>query len=725
MARAPQRRPTPAPAPPPATRVPTRDSAHLRNAALCAAAGVATYGAAPLAGHPGLAVPALAFGTAGAAALAAAGQRAKRRRELQDKVLEALTPLLGVRHIDRRIVRMTRWTRGWPGLPAKVLVHYAPGCPDTDPAWLAEIVAVLGSRLLARYETVRHDRRRCTVRLALAVGAAPADAGPTAAQARVERAVAELIGPTARVADVQFDGRELEAFTVAHQAGAKLAAAGYRRRVEQVVSTMMPGRWRALWDLEGDTVRFEVRPTLPGSVWLPPLPPQDVDDLLRNYRQVRIPCAVDEDGQEVHWYPARVPMAMLTGGTGSGKTSTAHAILGQITQYGWPVWVLDAKRVEFLDFRTWPNVQVVAGSVPQQVALVHRAWELMEYRYELIEDGRARVEDFEPLVVFLDEFADFRLNLLEWYARIKVKGDPARPPTIAEVASLARKARTARIHLVLSTQRPDAEFLGGEMRDNFGFRISLGRLSPQGALMMWENPSVGVTLPRACTGRAIATHLDGKPVEVQCYRFPDMHAADGEERALLERTRPASSRWPRLLIVPPVPDAALDDGDPQPPTFRDYADAQWVLASERPDLDPLACPPGAAADGRELSSTLASLGIGAAARTARRRPPDAPLDDEGCPQPADSGPPADADQDDYLGYAPPAGCAPRDLAVGDLIQVEEAGGAWVVVDEPPEEDPSAPGYVAVSWRDDGDGFGSISLPDDTWIDVRRPTEEDL
>ena len=42
------------------------------------------------------------------------------------------------------------------------------------------------------------------------------------------------------------------------------------------------------------------------------------------------------------------------------------------------------------------------------------------------------------------------------------QGRPAKPPTLAEVASLARKARTARIHLVLSTQRPDVEFLGGE-----------------------------------------------------------------------------------------------------------------------------------------------------------------------------------------------------------------------------------------------------------------------
>ena len=711
----------------PATNIPPRRATHARDAALAAAAGVAGFGAAPLMGQPGLAVPALALGVGGSAVVAVAGERKKRRHELEDKVLEALAPLLGVRHLDRRIVRMSRWRRGWPGLPAKIRVHYAPGAPDKDPGWRSEILDVLSSRLLARYRVARHDPRRCTLWLSAVESSDSDPAGPPPSQARAERAITELIGATAKVTGVELDGEELRSITVTHQAGAKLAASGYRNRIERVISTMMPGRWRAVWDLEGDQVRFEVRPSLPASVWLPPRALENTDDLLRNYRQVKIPCAVDEDGREVLWYPARVPMAMLTGGTGTGKTSTAHALLGQITQYGWPVWVLDAKRVEFLDLRTWPNVQIVAGSIPQQVALIRRAWELMEYRYQLIEDGKATVNDFEPLVVFLDEFAEFRSNLLEWYAQIKVKGDPTKPPTLAEVASLARKARTARIHLVLSTQRPDAEFLGGEMRDNFGFRISMGRLSPQGAMMMWENPAVGVSLPRACTGRATATHEDGKPVEVQCYRFPDLHAPAGtEEHELLAGIRPATARWPRLVIVPPEAEPDLDGGEPAPPTFRDYARAQWDLAENRPDLDPLSsADAGTAADGRALSSTMASLGIGHADHPE-------PIDrlplrlvealdsggDEG-----DVGPAAQPDIDEYVGYTPPVRSAARELLPGDLIQVEDGSDVWVVVDEPPEEDVLAPGNWMVSWRGDGDESDSISIPDDILIDVRRPEED--
>jgi hypothetical protein len=395
--------------------------------------------------------------------------------------------------------------------------------------------------------------------------------------------------------------------------------------------------------------------------------------------------------------------------------------------------------VEFLPRRDWPNAQVVAGAIPQHVALIHRAWELMEYRYQLIEAGQARVSDFEPLVVFLDEYAEFRTNLLECYAQIKVRGDPSRPATLAEVASLARKARTARIHLVLSTQRPDAEFLGGEMRDNFGERISMGRLSPQGAMMMWENPAVGVTLPRGCVGRATATNDEGRPVEVQCYRFPSLDAPPGsQEQALVEVLRPPTTRHPRLVIIPPDADRDPRTGDLAPLTFRDYAQARWALAADRPDLDPLAAAPaGDPGVGRALSSPLASLGLtsplpeGRPGGLIRPPRPPAPVPPAGdLPETVSSPPGATADvdggwpDDDYAGYAAATTCRPAALQVGDLIEVEEGSGVWAVVDEPPDDDPSAPGMVAVSWRGDGDESGALSVPDDLPVPVRRPVEEE-
>lgn len=730
----------------PATALPAPRTSHLRNAVVLGSVGAGGYGAAPLLGLPDFAGPILVGGLAGAAAIAAIGALRLRRRRLQDRVLEALAPVLGVRHLDRRLVHLDRWTFGWPGHPRRLRIQYAPGAPDNDPGWITAILTVVNSRLLSNYQVVRHDRRRCRIWLAVAKAAEASQ--PPHSQIRAEKAIRELIGPTTKISDVDLDGEELQAITVSHEAGSKVAAAGYRARVERVITTMMPGRWRARWNLEADTVRFEIRPSLPDSIWLPTdSPGENVDDLLRNYRQVRIGVGRDEDGRELYWYPARVPQAMVIGGTGSGKTSTDQGLLVKITQYGWPVWVLDAKRVEFLAFRDWPNVQIVAGSVPQQVALIRAAWELMEYRYQLIEDGKATVTDFEPLVIFLEEYAEFRSNLMEWYAQIKIKGDPSRPPTLAEVASLVRKARTARIHLVISTQRPDAEFLGGELRDNLGFRISLGRLSPQGAMMTWENPAVGVALPRALTGRAMATHEDGHPVEIQCYRTPDPDAPPGtEEHRLLETIRPKQARWPRLVIIPPETQTDSDSGESTPPTFRDHARARWDLAENRPDLDPLAQPTtDTSGTGRQLASTMASLGITTPAQGQITAP--GPTDDPKLPAVAGLGrshlqviaqpleetgdaadhheqaAPSDA-VDAYADYGEPTPCLVRDISVGDLIEVDQDDNLWAVVDEPLEDDYADPGLVALSWRGDGDEAGVLSVPEDSYLSIRRPLEEE-
>ncbi len=713
--------------PTPAQVLAPRPATHIRDGLALAALGIGGYGAATLTGHPQWDFPVLGLGLIGGLTVAVTGHRTKQRNALHDRLVEALAPWLGVRQLDRRIVRLRGWTNGWPGLPRRITVRYAPGTADTDPQWKSSVTSTITSRLLAKYEVVKHDQLRCRLDLKLVTTPEADTQGPPYAQVRAERAITELIGPTTSVTAVELDGEELRSITVSHQAGAKLAAGGYRARIERVISTMMPGRWRAVWDLEGDSVRFELRPSLPSSVWLPTDKPANTEDLLQNYRQVKIPYAVDEDGHEMVWYPARAPMFMITGGTGSGKTSSGHALLGEITQNEWPVWVCDPKRVEFLDFRDWPNVQIVAGSIPQQVAVIHAAWVLMERRYELIEKGESTVNEFEPLVVFLDEFAEFRSNLLEWYAGIKVKGDPTRPPTLAEVASLARKARTARIHLVLSTQRPDAEFLSGEMRDNFGQRMSMGRLSPQGAMMMWENPAVGVSLPRACTGRATATHEDGRPAEVQAYRFPDLHAEPGsDERAILDAIRPKSSRHPRLVIVPPedAADRDLDTGEATSPTFHDYANAKWVLASARPDLDPLAAGSrDGRPDGRALSSTLASLGIGEfAGSVVARRSIEPTFSSVDADVDVDHGPSWMDPVDDYAGYAAETTTYPRHLVPGDLIRLDPTDEVWVVVDEEPVDDIAEPGLIAISWRGDGDEAGALSVTDDTEIAVRRPEE---
>jgi len=685
--------------------------------------GVAGAGLANLAGYPGLDVGVLAGGVGLGAAAFVSGVRRDRRALVHDRLVEDLAQLLGLSRPTRVAVVVGGWTKGWPGVPKKITLRYAPQAPSSDDQWLAAVLDAITDRLLVNYQVLRHDKLRSRIYLQM-TGDRVERVERTFQVSRAERVMRELIGPSVRLQSVELaaDG-DLQSITVGHRAGTRLAASGYRARVERVFSTTHPGRWRAVWDLERDTVRLERRPSLPPSIWVPTRPRGVAEDLLAHYRDVRIPLGIDEDGEEVVWSPAVVPHLMLTGTTGSGKTSTIGGVVGQFTSlFEWPVWILDAKRVEFLGFRDWPNVQVVAGSIPDQVALVHRVWELMEHRYRLIERGEARNTDFEPLLVVLDEFAEFRSGLLEWYPTVKPKGGASKPPSLAEVQSLARKARTARIHLVLSTQRPDAEFLSGEARDNLRMRVSHGRLSPQGAMMMWENAFTGVSLPRLVPGRAMGTNAAGDPVEIQTYRFPSFETVPGsDEHQLLARLRPTQTLHPRLLIVPPEDDKSREED----PVFRDYALAEWVLATDRPDLDPLQRTLLAGLDGRELSSPLASLGL-----LGDKIPPRPRLElpwSDALPDVVDDAGSREwgtaVAYDDYDGYSEPTACSPLSLGVGDLIEADSGSGLWVVVDEAPVDDPLEPGAVAVSWRGDADECGSLSLPIDTDISVRRPLED--
>ena len=292
-----------------------------------------------------------------------------------------------------------------------------------------------------------------------------------------------------------------------------------------------------------------------------------------------------------------------------------------VSRYRWPIWVADGEGIEFLGFRDWANVQVVAthrGGTGRRdrTGLGTDGAPVPGHRHRPCVGNRLRASD-----VFLDEFADFRANCLDWYVTIKQKGDPTRPPVLAKAASIARKGRSSRVHLLFATQRPDAAFFdGGDMRDNFRARISMGRLSPQGAMMMWQDPSTGTTVPRACRGRATTINDENRAVEIQTYFVSDprkIRSDEDEKQDRLDGLRLPSSRHERLLIIPPDPEPDLDsdDGAQVPPNYRDYAAAPWVRASDRPDLDPLARQAVSPDRARDLASPLALFGITGAAGT--------------------------------------------------------------------------------------------------------------
>ncbi len=627
----------------------------------------------------------------------ASGVRTYQKQSRLDPGIEAVLPVLGAQRPSRDLVRASKWTRGWVGVPRRVTIRYAPHVDDRDPRFVDQIVTSFSRRLGEEYRVLKHVPRRCRIVLELAPPSTPV----SREYQRAEQVAKVLLGESSTV-DITADpdSGEVRRMKVKYDMGPRLAIPARRMQVEKLLSSMLPGRWRAHWDLEGDEVTFEIRPPMPDLVLHEPAP--STKQLTHaEYKAFMIPIGIDEDGKCQYWQPSVSPHMLVIGGTGSGKTSFQHTVLTHLAQARWRVWVLDGKRIEFAGFRAWPNVELVAARVEHQVRMLHAAHELMEQRYTQLEQGTARLEDFEPLALIIDEYATFKARVQRWYKTVKPKGGPTQAPVLELLSDLARLARSAKIHMLLGIQRPDVEFLGGEMRDNFGARLSLGRLSPQGAMMMWDSPAIGVALPRNKRGRGVTLSADSLPVEVQTHYTPDPAKLDKTDEAEWEQLRtltPVETDHPRKTITEPTPDYSEDEE--LPPTYNDWATARiTVFTGEEESVV-------------EVAPTLPSnvVALGARRATVTFQPDDVD---------ADAG--EDRSADDGLdGYGEIVEGTPADLSVGDLLLSDSSLGVWVVV-EAVEPDIVEEDELVIEYRELESGDeGLLTMPDTEVLTYRRP-----
>lgn len=617
------------------------------------------------------------------------GERARARGLVVDKAIEGVNPLLGARVPTRALVGFGHWEDGWVGVPGVVRLKYSATVRDSDPRFVSEIVDVVSRRLNVSYRLRSHNQRRCFLVLERTNSEKES---PAVVRARA--VVEKLMGESSSIA-TEVDGEgNVAAVRVKHDIGPKIALSGYRARIEGVLSTMLPGRWRARWDMENDRVRFELRPVMPSMILNEGV--GDAPELThKSYMASEIVLATDEDRDPVVWVPSVAPHVLIVGGTGSGKTSLLHTALTVLAGLSWRVWVLDGKRIEFVGFRDWPNVELVASKVEDQVRMVHAAHELMESRYSKIEAGEARVSDFDPLVFIIDEYATFKKRVERWYRTVKPKGAPPQPPVFDLIGDIARLGRSAKVHLIIGIQRPDVTFLDGEMRDNFASRFSLGRLSPQGAKMMWDSFAVGVV--RTPQGRGIGLGADGDTVEMLGHYTPDpakVSEDDTQMREAIERLKPTATTYPRKMIE--APRAEIDETGKSTeliePDYYDYASARIVAYD----------PDRAGRDAAYIPAPEPEAGV-------RFEPAEEPE--------------LAVSSSAFEGYDSPESGSVEGLVAGDLVLVDETLELWGVV-ETAEPDIVDDSCMAIDYRDIDTGEpNTISISADETVSLRRPEKD--
>lgn len=213
------------------------------------------------------------------------------------------------------------------------------------------------------------------------------------------------------------------------------------------------------------------------------------------------------------------PHILIGGSSGSGKSVLLKLLLMQCVEKGFEIYIADFKGgVDF--YGIWKRKCNIITQQEKLINCLEYIVEELNSRKQLFIDCEcANIEQYNKLtdynfhrIVFAcDEIAE----LLD-----KTGLDKESKVQIAKIESLlstiARQGRAFGIHLILATQRPDADILKGQIKNNVDFRIC-GRADKVLSQIILDNPDGAEKIPKDKQG----IFLTNTGVLFKAYYFDD------------------------------------------------------------------------------------------------------------------------------------------------------------------------------------------------------------
>lgn len=201
----------------------------------------------------------------------------------------------------------------------------------------------------------------------------------------------------------------------------------------------------------------------------------------------------------------KIPHILIGGSTGSGKTLLLKLLLMQSLQKGAIVYIADLKGgVDFS--RIWQKKCKMAFDIESVTIMLQNVTaELENRKQELNYADYANISQYNlergykyPHIIFAcDEIAE----MLDKTGLDKTQKEQT--AIIERLLSLiARQGRAFGIHLILATQRPDANILPGQIKNNIDCRIC-GRADNVLSQIILDNTSAAEQIPKDAQGRFI------------------------------------------------------------------------------------------------------------------------------------------------------------------------------------------------------------------------------
>lgn len=216
---------------------------------------------------------------------------------------------------------------------------------------------------------------------------------------------------------------------------------------------------------------------------------------------------------------SKVPHILLGGSTGSGKTLLLKLLLMQCVIKGAEVFIADFKGG--VDFnRSWKAyAQIITEPDELSKCLDELVEELHRRKRLLVDSDCANIDEYNrryhqpmPRMIFAcDEVAELLdktglgKNDREQIQRFE-----------AALATLVRLGRAMGIHCILATQRPDAQVISGQIKNNIDFRVC-GRADDVLSQIILDKTDANDLISKTAQGRFL-TNTD---VLFQAYYFDD------------------------------------------------------------------------------------------------------------------------------------------------------------------------------------------------------------
>ncbi|MCR0570860.1 ATP-binding protein [[Clostridium] innocuum] len=184
--------------------------------------------------------------------------------------------------------------------------------------------------------------------------------------------------------------------------------------------------------------------------------------------------------KNLDWEYDSLPHALICGGTGGGKTYFILTIIEALLRTNAVLYVLDPKNADLADLGT--VMDRVYYQKEDMIDCVNAFYDGMVARSEAMKlmpnyktGQNYAYLGLAPHFLIFDEYVAFMecLNTKESIA------------VLSQLKKIVMLGRQAGYFLILACQRPDAKYFSDGIRDNFNFRVALGRMSELGYGMMF------------------------------------------------------------------------------------------------------------------------------------------------------------------------------------------------------------------------------------------------